>query len=57
MEGFYDHLQDTLVGLDFLDPEAPRKLMLRLRRLFTRARPDMMEVNILRGMLSAVQKK
>lgn len=57
MEGFYGHLQATLVGLDFLDPEAPRKLMLRLRRLFTRARPDMMEVNILRGMLSAVQKK
>jgi tRNA (cytidine32/uridine32-2'-O)-methyltransferase len=57
MEGFYGHLQDTLIGLDFLNPEAPRKLMSRLRRLFNRARPDMMEVNILRGMLSAVQKK
>ncbi len=57
MEGFYSHLQETLVGLDFLNPEAPRKLMTRLRRLFNRARPDMMEVNILRGMLSAIQKK
>lgn len=57
MEGFYGHLQKTLVGIDFLDPEAPRKLMTRLRRLFNRARPDMMEVNILRGMLSAVEKK
>jgi tRNA (cytidine32/uridine32-2'-O)-methyltransferase len=57
MEGFYGHLQKTLVGIDFLDPSAPRKLMTRLRRLFNRARPDMMEVNILRGMLSAVEKK
>lgn len=56
MEGFYEHLQKTLVHLDFLDPQAPRKLMLRLRRLFNRARPDMMEINILRGMLSAVMK-
>jgi len=56
MEGFYGHLQATLIGIEFLNPEAPRKLMTRLRRLFNRARPDKMEVNILRGMLSAVQK-
>lgn len=57
MEGFYGHLQETLVGINFLNPDAPRKLMTRLRRLFNRARPDQMEVNILRGLLSAVQKK
>lgn len=57
MEGFYGHLQQTLVDLEFLDPLAPRKLMQRLRRLFNRARPDMMEINILRGLLSAVDKK
>jgi tRNA (cytidine32/uridine32-2'-O)-methyltransferase len=57
MESFYGHLQRTLIGIDFLSPEAPRKLMLRLRRLFNRARPDMMEINILRGMLSAVEKR
>jgi tRNA (cytidine32/uridine32-2'-O)-methyltransferase len=56
MEGFYEHLQKTLISIDFLNSEAPRKLMLRLRRLFNRARVDMMEVNILRGMLSAVEK-
>lgn len=56
MEGFYEHLEKTLVGLDFLDPESPRKLMLRMRRLYNRARPDTMELNILRGMLSAVEK-
>jgi len=57
MEKFYDHLQKTLIDLQFLKLDAPRKLMTRLRRLFNRARPDVMEVNILRGMLGAVEKK
>ena len=55
MERFYQHLEDTLVALEFLDPDNPRHLMRRLRRLFNRARPDENEVNILRGMLSAAQ--
>ena len=55
MERFYQHLEDTLVALEFLDPGNPRHLMRRLRRLFNRARPDENEVNILRGMLSAAQ--
>ena len=55
MERFYEHLEQTLVALDFLDPENPRRLMRRLRRLYNRARPDENEVNILRGMLSAAQ--
>jgi tRNA (cytidine32/uridine32-2'-O)-methyltransferase len=56
MEGFYEHLRRVLVVLDFLKPEAPRQLMTRLRRLFHRARPDVMELNILRGILGAVEK-
>lgn len=56
MEKFYQHLQDVLVDIDFLKLEAPRKLMTRLRRLFFRARPDVMEMNILRGILTAVQE-
>ena len=56
MERFYQHLEQTLVELDFLDPDNPRKLMRRLRRLYNRARPDENEVNILRGMLSAAQQ-
>ena len=55
MERFYEHLEQTLVALDFLDPGNPRKLMRRLRRLYNRARLDENEVNILRGMLSAAQ--
>lgn len=55
MEKFFNHLQQVLIELDFLKMNAPRKLMTRLRRLFLRTRPDVMEMNILRGMLSAVQ--
>jgi TrmH family RNA methyltransferase len=53
MERFYVHLEHALVELDFLNPQNPRHLMRRLRRLFNRARPDSNEVNILRGILAA----
>ncbi len=53
MERFYNHLEETLVALDFLDRSNPRMLMRRLRRLYNRARPDTNEVNILRGILTA----
>ena len=55
MEKFFNHLQEVLIEIDFLKLNAPRQLMTRLRRLFLRTRPDVMEMNILRGMLSAVQ--
>jgi tRNA (cytidine32/uridine32-2'-O)-methyltransferase len=57
MEHFYAHLESVLTELQFLDPQNPRLLMRRLRRLFIRANPDQNEVNILRGILSAVDKK
>jgi TrmH family RNA methyltransferase len=56
MELFYRHLEQALLDLEFLDPRQPRRLMMRLRRLFNRARPDQNEVNILRGILAAAQK-
>jgi len=56
MERFYEHLEATLVQLEFLDPVNPRHLMRRLRRLYNRARPDQNEINILRGILTAVQQ-
>jgi tRNA (cytidine32/uridine32-2'-O)-methyltransferase len=55
MEKFFTHLQTVLIEIDFLKLNAPRKLMTRLRRLFFRTRPDVMEMNILRGMLTAIQ--
>lgn len=57
MEYFYTHLEDVLTDLEFLNPDNPRHLMRRLRRLFIRARPDQNEVNILRGILTAVERK
>lgn len=56
-ERFYQHLQETLLAVGFLNPANPRHLMRRLRRLFNRARPDQREINILRGILSAVQER
>ena len=57
LEHFYGHLEQVLTDVQFLDPDNPRHLMRRLRRLFIRAKPDQNEVNILRGILSAVEKK
>ena len=56
MQLFYEHLEKVLVDIDFLDPEQPRKLMRRLKRLYNRAQPDQQELNILRGILTAVEK-
>ncbi len=56
-EAFYAHLEETLVDIDFLDPDNPRHLMRRLRRLFNRVRLDKNEVNILRGILTATRNR
>jgi TrmH family RNA methyltransferase len=51
---FYEHLERVLLGSRFLNPDNPRNLMRRLRRLFNRARLDENELNIMRGILSAL---
>jgi len=55
MERFYEHLEQVLVEIEFLNPAHPKKLMRRLKRLFNRAAPVANEMNILRGILTAVQ--
>lgn len=57
LERYFDHLERVLIAIGFHDPEKPRQLMARLRRLYLRARPDTLEVNILRGILSAIEKR
>lgn len=57
LEGMYEQMQQTLIDIDFLDPDKPRKLMRRLRRLYNRAALEPKEVNILRGILSAAQRQ
>jgi tRNA C32,U32 (ribose-2'-O)-methylase TrmJ len=56
MELFFTHLEQTLLDIQFLNPDQPKRLMARLRRLFNRARPDQNEINILRGILAASQR-
>ncbi|MBI1425534.1 MAG: tRNA (cytosine(32)/uridine(32)-2'-O)-methyltransferase TrmJ [Gammaproteobacteria bacterium] len=55
LEGLYQHFEQALMAIDFYDPDNPRQLMRRLRRLFNRAELDRMELNILRGILSAAE--
>ena len=56
MEQLYAHLERVMLATGFLDPESPRHLMRRLRRLFNRAQLDDNEMNILRGLLSSVEQ-
>ncbi len=55
MQGLFQHLEQALEDIGFLDPRKSDKLMRRLKRLFYRAEPDLDELKILRGILSAAQ--
>ncbi len=55
LERYFEHLEQVLVEIGFLDPKAPRQLMTRLRRLYGRVGLDEMELNILRGILTETQ--
>jgi tRNA/rRNA methyltransferase len=55
IEGFYQHLEETLIKVGFLNPKEPKKLMQRVRRIYARASLEKEEVNILRGILKLTQ--
>jgi tRNA (cytidine32/uridine32-2'-O)-methyltransferase len=57
VQGYLKHLEKLLYDVRFLDPKHPKLLMKRLTRLYYRAELDETEVNILRGIISAVEKK
>lgn len=54
LELFYQHLQAILLRIGFIRQAHPGQVMNKLRRLFSRSRPERQELNILRGILSAV---
>lgn len=56
LERFYQHLEQTLKNTGFIIRQHPGQVMSKLRRLFTRARPEENELNILRGILASVDK-
>ena len=56
IEGMYEHLEQALVSVGFLDADNPKKLMPRLKRLFSRTQLETEEVNILRGIARQILK-
>jgi tRNA/rRNA methyltransferase len=56
LERFYAHLEETLLKIGYLNPNAPKKLFERMRRLYSRARLEKEEVNLLRGVLTLTQE-
>ncbi|WP_445400190.1 tRNA (cytosine(32)/uridine(32)-2'-O)-methyltransferase TrmJ [Zobellella sp. An-6] len=57
LERFYAHLEQTLLDTGFIIKPHPGQVMTKLRRLFNRARPESHELNILRGILTSVQRR
>jgi len=57
IEGYFEHLQRVLELSGFLNPQQPGLIMQRLRRLYLRSEVTRNEINILRGMLTAVEKQ
>ena len=54
IDGMYAHLEEALVAIGFLNANNPKKLMPRLKRLFSRTQLETEEVNILRGIARAI---
>lgn len=57
MEHLVAHIERAATDSGFLDPASPKRLMLRMRRLFSRAVLEKEEVNILRGLIAALETK
>ena len=55
-ERFYQHFESALLATGFIVPSHPGLIMTKLRRLFNRARPDMKEIKMMRGILASVER-
>jgi tRNA/rRNA methyltransferase len=56
VQGLLQHLETALIGIGYLDPVSPKKLMPRLNQLFNRAELTVEEVHILRGIARQMLK-
>lgn len=56
LDSFYVHLEQVLTKSGFIVRQHPGLVMTKLRRMFTRTRPEENELNILRGILASVEK-
>jgi len=56
IHAFLEHWEQALIEVDFLDPQHPKKLQLRMQQLFTRSQLTQAEVAMLRGVCTAMIK-
>tara|TARA_R110002167_G_scaffold22064_2_gene79305 strand:- start:19000 stop:19746 length:747 start_codon:yes stop_codon:yes gene_type:complete len=56
MNFFYQHLEQTLRDIGFMVTNHEGRSLTKLRRFFNRARPETVELNMLRGILKATQR-
>jgi len=56
VEALFAHLERTLSITQFLNPNNPKKLMERIRRMLTRTRLEQEEVSMLRGLLKSFER-
>lgn len=56
VERFFTHLGETLDDIEFHKGRSPVTIMLKLRKLFLRARPELRELRILHGILADAQR-
>ncbi len=54
IDGMMEHFMEALVAINYLDPDNPKTLTSRLRRLFARNGLEMEEINILRGIAKQI---
>jgi len=57
MQSYYQHLEEVLAKLDFLKVSPPTKLLRKIQRLYNRSHVSFEELQILRGILTAIDKK
>ena len=57
LQRLIDHFIETAVDFDVIDPDNPKKIISRIKRMFTRLQPDEMEASFMRGFLSGIKKK
>lgn len=57
IEQFFAHFQQACVAVEFIDPQHPKKLFERLRRLLSRTRLEREEVQLLRGLCKQMMLK
>ena len=56
LEHMYEHLESTMVDTGYLDPDNPRMMMTRFRRLFNRSALNRSEVQLMRGLFASLNK-